>query len=256
MRRLSVIVLAGVAVVVLPGCALSTIGATSVTQTSAHLNASGFTGANTAYYHFEYARQRDQLGTAQGSRTPERGPIPPHVPANDTRIQFGETVTGLAPGHTYYDRVCGRPAEVPNDVCLGVDAFFTQPSDTQDFVTVDYGQDGKQAVSLQAASSASGADPDGIMRDEVLTSGDFVFSGAVTCLVVHGAQATIGMVGAGRPYTQPDQPDQPYTEVATLTAEQWRVNARTAGSTPPSCANGTFTGPYVSVPGAVVHDAP
>jgi hypothetical protein len=256
MRRLSVIVLAGVAALVLPGCALSTFGATSVTQTSARLNGYGDTGANTAYYHFEYARQKSQLGTAQGSRTPERGPIPPHVPANDTRIQFGEAVTGLAPGHTYYDRICGRPSTLPTDVCLSVDSFFTQPSDTQDYVIAGY-ELGKSRGSVKASSTASGGDPDGTLGDLSGGSGADLgnFEGHVTCLAVHGDQATIGAVGTLQPYPF-DGSSSPATELVTVTGQEWRTVARTAGTTPPDCSQGTFTGDYVPLAGAIVHDAP
>jgi hypothetical protein len=258
MRRLSVTVLAGVAVVVLPGCALTTFGATSVTETSARLNADGHTGANTSYYHFEYARQRSQLGTAQGSRTPERGPIAPHVPANDTDITFGEAVTGLSPGHTYYDRVCGRPSTLPTDVCLSVDSFFTQPSDAQDYVIASW-ELGKSAGSVKASSTASGADPDGTLTDLSGGSGADLgnFNGHVTCLAVHGDQATIGAVGTLLPYPwDGTSPSSPATELVTVTEHEWRTVARTAGTTPPDCSQGTFTGDYVSIGGDVVHDAP
>jgi hypothetical protein len=259
MRRLWVIVLAGVSVLVLPGCALSTFGATSVTQTSARLNGYGYTGANTSYYHFEYARQRDQLGTAQGSRTPERGPIGPHVPADDTRIQFGETVTGLAPGHTYYDRVCGRPSTLPTDVCLSVDSFFTQPSSSQDYVIAGW-EAGKETGAVKAASTASGGDPDGSLYDRSGGSGaDFAdFDGHVTCLTVHGDHATIGAVGTIQPYPF-DAPPSPATELVTVTAQrEWRTVARTAGTTPPDCSQGVFTGPSEAINGVdfAVHDAP
>src|SRR4051794_20009690 len=100
----------------LAGCALTTSGATKVTQTSARLTAIAGPGDDPGHYHFEYARRAADLGTAAGRRTPERGPVPPNTPS-DRSVTFGEDATGLSPGRSYVFRVCGRQGSMPDDVC-------------------------------------------------------------------------------------------------------------------------------------------
>jgi hypothetical protein len=240
----------------LAGCTLSTSGATKVTQTGARLTAIGRTGDQPGYYHFEYARRAADLGTAAGGRTPERGPIPPNTPS-DRSVTFGEDVTGLSPGRSYVFRVCGRQGPMPDDVCAGTSSFFTTPSAAQDSVVGSASDGFTFSYGAAAAASADGRDAEGQLS-EVPVKGQR-FEGRVTCLVVHGARATIGAVGVFDPSYYDQDPGSAATEVVTVvddpSGDRWQRVALTAGTTPPSCTGGTFGGASLPASSFTVHDA-
>lgn len=258
MGRSIAIVGAALAAFVLSGCQLATSGATHVTQTAAHLQGTGRTDASPGFFHFEYARRAADLGAAAGHRTPERGPIPPHTPAQGT-VTFGEDVTGLAPGRLYVFRVCGREGTMPTDVCAATQSFMTAPSSAQDFVVGSYNDVNTTAATVSAAATSSGADAEG--RLYVLPAKGQLFDGHVTCLRVRGNRATVGALGTYTPnYYDPASKPVPAADLVTIEdlpgGDKFKHVSVTPGTTPPDCTRGTFDGAVHNNSDFTVHDAP
>jgi virginiamycin B lyase len=122
--------LAVVSCLALAACAARTDPATNVGALTATLNGHGRTTGTPAHYFFQYATKLADLGTPRGQQTPERGPIPPNVPAGGGDVAFRENVSGLTPATTYYYRVCGGDQQIHPHVCAPVKQFTTAPSPT------------------------------------------------------------------------------------------------------------------------------
>jgi hypothetical protein len=259
----------GAACLALTGCVGITDPATNVASTSARLNAHGHTDATSARYSFRYDTDPAALSTTVASRTPRRGPVPPHVPAGGGDVAFSETVTGLEPGRTYFYEVCGEDAVTHPDVCGGVQSFFTTPTSAEDTAQGGFKPfvQGINGGGVDAASGPAGEHADGSI--DYTRAGTFTrFSGRVTCLAVSGHQAAVGAVGrltlngggdGGSesflltvvdlgPLPPPGQP--PYRDDTIGIVE-------TPGTTAPDCASASFAHqqnfPVTSV---TVHDAP
>jgi hypothetical protein len=114
MRRILLLALGGLAGVILAGCQGTTEGPTSVTATSARLNARGTAKRGPVYTYFQYGRT-----TRYGSRTPTRT-----WPAGVSG-PFSETVRGLLPSTTYHYRMCGN--ETGKYPICAQDVYFTTP---------------------------------------------------------------------------------------------------------------------------------
>ncbi len=128
MRLIGAVLLAAVSCLALSACAAYTDPASNVGGLTATLNAHGRTNGTPAHYYFQYATKEADLGTARGRQTPERGPIPPDVPAGGGNVAFGEYVGGLTPDTTYFYRVCGGDQQIHPDVCAPVKQFTTASS--------------------------------------------------------------------------------------------------------------------------------
>jgi FG-GAP-like repeat/FG-GAP repeat len=109
----------------LSGCAATTDPASNVGSTTATLNAQGRTDSTPGHFEFQYAKSPGALGTASGQQTPTSGPIPPDTPGGGKLAAFGEGVTGLTPGTTYFYRICGGDGQAQGDVCAQVRSFTT-----------------------------------------------------------------------------------------------------------------------------------
>ncbi len=128
MRRAVAVSLLVLGCGLLVGCAAITDPASHVGATGATLNAHGETDTSPATYFFQYASNQSDLGTPAALRTPTRGPVPAHIPANGGFASFAESIGGLRPSTTYYFEVCGRDANLSSDVCGGVQSFTTPPA--------------------------------------------------------------------------------------------------------------------------------
>jgi virginiamycin B lyase len=114
---------------------------------TARLNAVGHTDSTPGHYEFQYSTAANALGTGFGLQTPTRGPVPPNVPGNNGNAPFGENVGGLAPGTTYYYRMCGGDGQVHPDACADTRSFTTASSPSYSYyraagVGIAVGSDG------------------------------------------------------------------------------------------------------------------
>jgi hypothetical protein len=253
------------ALAALSGCYLSYQGTVDVGQTAATLQGFGGTDDESAYYHFEYARNKTDLGAAAGKRTPERGPVAPHTPGNPRAMTFSERVTGLASGHEYWSRVCGRIAGTTPSPCSTARNFFTVPTDAQDHVTGG-GTDGSTwSISVGATSGPHGEEPDGILG-LVPTKGQAYDSTRATCVRVQGDVATVGTIGDWRSNYYFQDPPVPGHALLTVIRDPTATNGNVAyvndvgaGANPPDCTRGGPTSPYSPHhldPGFTLHDVP
>jgi hypothetical protein len=248
----------------LSGCVLNSAGATDIGQNSATLLGSGKTDDETAYVHFEYARSTSDLGTAAGSTTPERGPVPPHTPSDGRIVTFPEPITGLSPGHLYWSRACGRIAGKPGSACSSATSFFTDPSSSQDQLIGGATDGSTWDIDVTAAAGSHGENPDGRLYI-VPQKGSKFDSTRITCLRVQGDTATVGSVGLWTPnyYGGPSEPGHALlTVVRDASAESGNrayVNQAGAGGGAPDCTAGGTTTPYpvrALESGLTLYDAP
>jgi sugar lactone lactonase YvrE len=120
-----------VASVALTACTGSTEPATKVTNVSAQLNARGYTDDGPASWWWEYDSVRSDLGTANDTEIcgnppePDRRCGPASGGSQSNQIPLSVTVTGLAPGTTYYFRACGQDVNDTQPTCANVHSFRT-----------------------------------------------------------------------------------------------------------------------------------
>ena len=248
----------------LSGCVLNNAGARDIGQTSATLLGFGRTDDETAYVHFEYARTEADLGTAAGSKTPERGPVPPHTPSDGRAVTFPENITGLSPGRVYWSRVCGRIAGTSGNACSSASSFLTTPSAGQDHL-LGWGSDSfTWSISVGAAAGSHGENPEGRIN-LVPIKGKRFDSTRVTCLRAQGDTVTVGAVGVWTPnyYGGPSEPGHALLTVSRDSEAQYGnhayVNQAGAGGGAPDCAGGGTSTPYPVHQlenEFVLHDAP
>ena len=272
MRRAVMISLLVLGCGLVAGCAAITDPASNVGATGASLNAHGQTEGSPATYFFQYALNKSDLGTSAAQRTPTRGPVPAHVPANGGFASFGESIAGLTPSTTYYFEVCGRDAQLSSDVCGGVKSFTTAASTTENTVKgnwhlgpVKEGFDDNGSVS--AVSDAGGRNPSGILSwisEEQPAPTGAAFSGEVTCLVVSGNQATVGAFGTLTPNNGGGGSARPATFLLTVIdngpnpqAPQFEQDVtgqvEAFGTTPPDCSAGPGAGDQPLPASIIVH---
>jgi len=239
----------------LVGCVGITDPATNVGQTTARLNAHGRTDDTSAHFYFRYANQEADLPTAAAKRTPTRT-VPAHRPDSGEFGYFGENVTGLSSGRTYFFELCGgddKPG-VP-DWCGGRQEFFTDPSSSNDWVEAGFGDPrapGFLWTTIRAASGPQGQDAGG----ELVTQRAFVvYSGRVTCLKVttqnFTKRAAIGVVGA---YTS-ENPPRPASVLVTLSTTLFEPSRYNLVEQSPDCDHADFSNPLEQDSGITIHDA-
>jgi sugar lactone lactonase YvrE len=117
--------------VALAACTGSTEPATNVTNVSAQLNARGYTDDGPASWWWEYDSVRSDLGTANDTEIcgnppePDRRCGPASGGSQSSQIPLSVTVTGLAPGTTYYFRACGQDVSDAQPTCANSHSFRT-----------------------------------------------------------------------------------------------------------------------------------
>ena len=233
----------------LSGCVLFNEGAVDIGPTSATLQAGGRTDDESAYVHFEYARSQSDLGTAKATKTPERGPVPPHTPASGRAVTFPERITGLLPGRQYWSRVCGRIAGTSASPCTAASTFLTTPTDAQDHLT-GWGTDGfTWDISVSAAAGSHGEDPEGRLY-LVPTKGMKFDSIQLTCLRASGDTVTVGSTGLWTPNYYDPHPVPGHAlltvirDAAAPYGNRAYINQAGPGGGAPDCADGGATTPF------------
>jgi hypothetical protein len=113
---------------------------------------------------------------------------------------------------------------------------------------------------VDAHSGPAGQNPRGYLEDVYAPISYSSFRGFVTCLAVSGNRAALGAVGQERTDTGASTPA---TRLITIvdggpTGSDTIGRQATAGSTPPSCANASFSQQvdFGAGAGLVVNDAP
>jgi hypothetical protein len=146
---------------------------------------------------------------------------------------------GLDVATEYSFRMCATDQKAPGGLCAQTRTFHTIRPDgdlVRGFFATQLSGVGHTG-NVDAQSDPSGAHPSG----ELNLPGDpgNPFSGDVTCLAVHGAEAAVGAVGTRFDGT----PASGLLKVRDLAPASDPDKARytiTAGATPPDCATATF----------------
>jgi hypothetical protein len=232
--------LAIAAAVPLSGCVAITGGARLTAETTFRIEARGHSDDSPAHFQFRYADGKADLDTAAAQKTPMRM-VPAHVPQDGRNLIFGEDITGWSPGRLYWYEVCGGDAKISPDLCGGVRHFFTPPTLAQDYVVgfFRFGGEYGNIVDIDAASGPQGQNADGWFTNSVRYFGTPA-EGQVTCLVVNGNRAAVGVVGTSYSGTFHNENPQPYSAVWTLDAQADTFHEAITQSAP-NCATASFT---------------
>jgi hypothetical protein len=185
MKRFALALSAIVAGVVVSSCAVGVRQpATEITMTSATLNGRvlSTTGGPGSWY-IEYG-----LSSARTERTPTRTV---DFVVNEIEA-VSEPVIGLTPGTIYHYAVCAEDSENPGDPFCSPDQTFTTRHDpAHRDSAVGSGTTSTWSFDFNAESGPSGENPIG--QGSVTYQGSLTVSGEVTCLLVSGNDARIGI---------------------------------------------------------------
>lgn len=185
MKRFALALSVIVVGVVVSSCAVGLRGtATDITDTSAVLDGAvlSTTGGPGSWY-IEYGPT-----TARTERTPTRNI---EFVVNESQ-PVSEPVDGLEPGTIYHYRVCAEDSENPGDpFCSPDQAFTTRHDPAHRDSAVGSGTTSTWSFDFSAESGPSGENPIG--QGSVTYQGSLSVSGDVTCLLVSGNEARIGI---------------------------------------------------------------
>jgi hypothetical protein len=233
--------------VAVSGCYGSTEPAGNISRTAATLRGFGTANNGPVTVRFEYwqtAHPSDRQLTE-----------PKHIPGG-ARGPVSAEVTGLEPETSYSFRMCGSDDADGKVVCAQTRSFVTIPP--EDSVVGEFLVTGLAQGTIDAHSGPNGENPHGHVHFE----GDYdlwqTFDGEVSCLLVRGNKAAIGVVGEG---TRNDGGSNPRSGTLLLavtdggTGDQDSITGFFAqGSEPPDCESISLGGGAVSERDLVVVD--
>jgi hypothetical protein len=216
---------------------------------TAKLNARGTANNGGAHSWFEYWQTGSSQHRTEGSTNWPAGASGP----------FSTKVSGLAANASYSFRVCGYDIGATSSACAQTRTFKTAPP-VEDGVIGWWNLSPHRLGTVDAHSGPAGQSPRGYLEDVYAPFSYSSFRGYVTCLAVSGNRAAVGAVGQERLDTGADNP---VTLLVTIvdggpTGSDTIGRQQAAGSTPPSCANASFSQQvdFGSAAGLVVNDAP